>query len=101
MPGDLVDLPPGRDVADLAQHVHHLALAHPVGHRRTHDVALNPGVLLRPEALDQDPVERVAPQAEEIAKAKMPDLTAADLDAAVRTIAGSARSMGVTVEGVK
>src|SRR5258708_2600100 len=40
-------------------------------------------------------------QAEEIAKAKMPDLTAADLDAAVRTIAGSARSMGVTVEGVK
>jgi large subunit ribosomal protein L11 len=38
-------------------------------------------------------------QAEEIAKAKMPDLTAADLDAAVRTIAGSARSMGVTVEG--
>jgi large subunit ribosomal protein L11 len=39
-------------------------------------------------------------QAEEIAKAKMPDLTAADLDAAVRTIAGSARSMGVEVEGV-
>jgi len=39
-------------------------------------------------------------QAEEIAKAKEPDLTAADLDAAVRTIAGSARSMGVTVEGV-
>jgi large subunit ribosomal protein L11 len=40
-------------------------------------------------------------QAEEIAKTKMPDLTAADLDAAVRTIAGSARSMGVVVEGVK
>ena len=40
-------------------------------------------------------------QAEEIARIKMPDLTAADLDAAVRTIAGSARSMGVTVEGVK
>ena len=40
-------------------------------------------------------------QAEEIAKTKMPDLTAADLDAAVRTIAGSARSMGVTVEDVK
>ncbi len=39
-------------------------------------------------------------QVEEIAKAKMPDLTAADLDAAVRTIAGSARSMGVEVEGV-
>src|SRR5712692_3099649 len=40
-------------------------------------------------------------QAEQIAKLKMPDLTAADLDAAVRTIAGSARSMGVIVEGVK
>ena len=40
-------------------------------------------------------------QAEEIAKQKMPDLTAADMDAAVRTIAGSARSMGITVEGVK
>ena len=39
-------------------------------------------------------------QAEDIAKAKMPDLTASDLDAAVRTIAGSARSMGITVEGV-
>jgi large subunit ribosomal protein L11 len=39
-------------------------------------------------------------QLEEIAKTKMPDLTAADLDAAVRTIAGSARSMGVDVEGV-
>jgi len=39
-------------------------------------------------------------QAEEIAKTKMPDLTAADLEAAVRTVAGSARSMGVTVEGV-
>ena len=40
-------------------------------------------------------------QLEEIARAKQPDLTAADLDAAVRTIAGSARSMGVEVEGVK
>ncbi|MDH4148948.1 MAG: 50S ribosomal protein L11 [Betaproteobacteria bacterium] len=39
-------------------------------------------------------------QVEEIAKAKMPDLTAADLNAAVRTIAGSARSMGVDVEGM-
>ena len=39
-------------------------------------------------------------QVEEIAKTKLKDLTAADLDAAVRTIAGSARSMGVTVEGV-
>ena len=39
-------------------------------------------------------------QLEDIAKVKMPDLTASDLDAAVRTIAGSARSMGVDVEGV-
>ena len=39
-------------------------------------------------------------QAEEIAKTKAPDLTAADMDAAVRTIAGSARSMGIVVEGL-
>ena len=39
-------------------------------------------------------------QLEEIAKTKDPDLTAADMDAAVRTIAGSARSMGIDVEGV-
>ena len=39
-------------------------------------------------------------RAEEIAKTKQPDLTAADLEAAVRTIAGSARSMGIIVEGV-
>jgi 50S ribosomal protein L11 len=39
-------------------------------------------------------------QLEEIAKAKEPDLTAADMDAAVRTIAGSARAMGLEVEGV-
>jgi large subunit ribosomal protein L11 len=39
-------------------------------------------------------------QLEEIAKTKTKDLTAADMDAAVRTIAGTARSMGVTVEGV-
>jgi large subunit ribosomal protein L11 len=38
-------------------------------------------------------------QAEEIAKIKMPDLTAGDMDAAVRTVAGSARSMGVVMEG--
>ena len=49
----------------------------------------------------QDKVGKVTrAQLEEIAKAKMKDLTAADLDAAVRTIAGSARSMGVNVEGV-
>jgi large subunit ribosomal protein L11 len=38
-------------------------------------------------------------QVEEIAKVKMPDLTAADTNAAVCTIAGSARSMGIEVEG--
>ena len=40
-------------------------------------------------------------QLEDIAKTKTPDLTAADLEAAVRTIAGSARSMGVEVEGME
>ena len=39
-------------------------------------------------------------QAEEIAKTKNADLTAADMEAAVRTVAGSARSMGITVEGL-
>jgi large subunit ribosomal protein L11 len=39
-------------------------------------------------------------QLEEIAKTKEPDLTAADMDAAVRIIAGTARSMGLDVEGV-
>jgi large subunit ribosomal protein L11 len=38
-------------------------------------------------------------QVEEIARVKQPDLTAADLEAAVRTISGSARSMGIVVEG--
>ncbi|NUZ09043.1 50S ribosomal protein L11 [Piscinibacter koreensis] len=38
-------------------------------------------------------------QAEDIAKTKIKDLTGADLDAAVRTVAGTARSMGITVEG--
>ena len=39
-------------------------------------------------------------QLEEIARSKEPDLTAADLDAAVKTIAGTARSMGIDVKGV-
>ena len=39
-------------------------------------------------------------QLEEIATTKMPDLTAADMDAAVRTVAGTARSMGIETEGV-
>ena len=48
-----------------------------------------------------DKVGRISrAQAEEIARTKMPDLTAADLEAAVKTIAGSARSMGIEVEGV-
>ena len=52
----------------------------------------------RPNTEKVGTVTRV--QLEEIAKTKEPDLTAADLDAAVRTIAGSARSMGLEVEGV-
>jgi large subunit ribosomal protein L11 len=40
-------------------------------------------------------------QLEEIARTKMPDLTAADMDAAVRTVAGTARSMGLDTEGVE
>jgi len=39
-------------------------------------------------------------QAEDIARVKMPDLTASDMEAALRTVAGSARSMGVIVEGL-
>ena len=40
-------------------------------------------------------------QLEEIATTKMPDITASDMDAAVRTIAGTARSMGLNTEGVE
>ena len=67
-------------------------------------------VLLRkaagvPKGSGEPNVEKVGKvnraQLEEIAKAKEPDLTAADMDAAVRTIAGSARSMGIETEGVK
>ncbi len=50
---------------------------------------------------NRDKVGKVSrAQLEEIATAKMPDLTASDIDAAVRTIAGSARSMGIETEGV-
>jgi large subunit ribosomal protein L11 len=50
---------------------------------------------------NSDKVGRISrAQAEEIAKTKMPDLTAAGLEAAVKTIAGSARSMGIEVEGM-
>ena len=51
-----------------------------------------------PQSLKVGNVTRA--QLEEIAKTKMKDLTAADMDAAVRTIAGSARSIGVNVDGV-
>jgi large subunit ribosomal protein L11 len=58
-------------------------------------------VLIKKAAkLDKGSARPHTDKVEEIAKTKMKDLTAADLDAAVRTIAGSARSMGVTVEGV-
>ena len=51
---------------------------------------------------NRDKVGKVSrAQLEEIAKTKMPDLTAADMDAAVRTIAGTARSMGLDTEGVE
>ena len=53
-----------------------------------------------PKANSQKVGKLTRAQVEEIAKTKMKDLTAANLDAAVRTIAGSARSMGVTVEGL-
>jgi large subunit ribosomal protein L11 len=50
---------------------------------------------------NRDKVAKVSrKQLEEIATLKMPDLTAASMDAAVRTIAGSARSMGIDTEGV-
>ncbi len=52
----------------------------------------------RPNTVKVGTVTRA--QLEEIAKTKSADLTAADMDAAVRTIAGSARSMGLNVEGV-
>lgn len=52
----------------------------------------------RPNTVKVGTVSRA--QLEDIAKIKMPDMTAADLNAAVRTIAGSARSMGLDVEGV-
>ncbi len=51
-----------------------------------------------PNTVKVGPVTRA--QLEEIAKAKAPDLNAADMDAAVRIIAGSARSMGLDVEGL-
>ena len=67
------------------------------------------GVLLRkaagiPKGSGRPNTEKVGKlnraQLEEIATLKMPDLTAADMDAAVRTLAGSARSAGIEVEGV-
>ncbi len=52
-------------------------------------------------APNKDKVGKVTrKQIEEIARTKTPDLTAADLEAAVRTVAGTARSMGIEVEGL-
>ncbi len=53
----------------------------------------------RPNTVKVGTVNRA--QLEEIATVKMKDLTASDMDAAVRTIAGSARAMGLNVEGVE
>ena len=53
-----------------------------------------------PRALSDKVGKITRAQLEEIAKAKQRDLTGADLEAAVRTVAGTARSMGITVEGV-
>ena len=59
------------------------------------------GVSAGSKVPNRDKVGKVTrQQLEEIAQTKMPDLTAADLDAAVRTIAGSARSIGIETEGV-
>jgi large subunit ribosomal protein L11 len=59
------------------------------------------GIQAGSKAPNRDKVGKVTrEQLEEIVKAKQPDLTAADLDAALRTIAGSARSMGIETEGV-
>ena len=67
----------------------------PVLLRRAAGVAKGSG---RPNTEKVGKVDRA--QLEEIATTKNPDLTAADMDAAVRTIAGTARSMGLEVEGV-
>ena len=53
-----------------------------------------------PKANSQKVGKLTRAQIEEIANTKMKDLTASNLDAAVRTIAGSARSMGILVEGL-
>ena len=53
----------------------------------------------RPNTEKKGKVNRA--QLEDIANQKMPDITAADMDAALRTLAGSARSAGIEVEGVE
>jgi large subunit ribosomal protein L11 len=59
------------------------------------------GVTKGSKVPNRDKVGKVTrEQLEEIAQTKMPDLTAADLEAAVRTVAGSARSIGIETEGV-
>ena len=77
-----------------------------MGVQSAHDA----GYVLTPEMAHEEPGVLAGPiagmggkiklqQIQDIAKLKMPDLTASSLEAAVNTIAGSARSMGVEVEG--
>jgi large subunit ribosomal protein L11 len=58
-------------------------------------------VLIKKAVPNKDKVGKITrAQLEEIAKTKLKDMNAANVDAAVRTLAGSARSMGITVEGL-
>ena len=66
---------------------------------RTHGQTASPTTLGKELGVFVYRLQRQRKQLEDIAKAKEADLTAASLDAAVRTIAGSARSMGLVVEG--
>ena len=67
---------------------------------RKYTPSLNPSKLLNNKRVKVESREINRNLNEEIVKTKEPDLTAASLDAAVRTIAGSARSMGIETEGV-
>ena len=71
-------------------------MRHKVGHRKLQRTSAHRAALLRNLSAALIKHEQITTG---IAKAKEPDLTAATLDAAVRTIAGSARSMGLVVEG--
>src|SRR5690606_9887604 len=88
----------------------HVVIAADRTRRFTHVINTPPASFLRKKAAgvkcgsarpNTDKVGKVTrAQLEEIAKTKAPDLTAADLDGAVRTIAGTARAMGLEVEGL-